>query len=284
MIYLIFSVIGSSLLYVIFKLFERYNINNVQAITVNYFSALALGLLYSEVDVTIREVISAPWIYGALFLGLLFILVFYVMALTSQKNGLSVTSVASKMSVVIPVSFGLIVYNESIGLLKIIGIVLALAAVYLTSVKSKNGFNIKSLLSPVLLFFGSGTIDTSLKFLETNYVKPEMIPIFSAAIFSFAAIFGILFLLFKKNTDWKLKNIIAGLILGIPNYYSVSFLLKALSSEGLESSTVFTVNHVSILALSTLIGLIAFKEKMYLKNWIGIALAIISIFLIIQIA
>ncbi|HZH68833.1 MAG TPA: EamA family transporter [Flavobacteriaceae bacterium] len=284
MIYLIFSVLSSSLLYVIFKLFERYNINNVQAITVNYFSAFALGFYYNEVSISVSEVIGAPWILGAVFLGLLFILVFYIMAITSQKNGLSVTSVASKMSVVIPVSFGLIVYNESIGLLKITGILLALVAVYLSSVKSRKGLSTKNLLFPILLFFGSGTIDTTLKFLETNYVQPEMIPIFSSAIFSFAAIFGLLFLLFKKNSDWKLKSIIAGLLLGIPNYYSIFFLLKALSSEGLESSTVFTVNHVSILALSTLIGLVAFKEKMYFKNWIGIALAIISIFLIIQIA
>ena len=40
------------------------------------------------------------------------------MALTAQKNGLSVASVASKMSVVIPIIFGIYVYNESLGFQK----------------------------------------------------------------------------------------------------------------------------------------------------------------------
>ena len=60
------------------------------------------------------------------------------MALTAQKNGLSVASVASKMSVIIPILFGIYVYNESYRIIKIIGIILALIAVYLTSLKQKD--------------------------------------------------------------------------------------------------------------------------------------------------
>ena len=57
-------------------------------------------------------------------------------------------------------------------------------------------------------------------------------------------------------------------------------LLKALQFEGFESSTIFTVNNVAIVMLSTLIGLSFFKEKLIAKNWIGIGLAIISIALV----
>ena len=62
----------------------------------------------------------------------MFILVFNVMALTSQKNGLSVESVSSKMSVVIAIVFGVWYYEESLSFIKVIGILLALLAVYLT--------------------------------------------------------------------------------------------------------------------------------------------------------
>ena len=83
------------------------------------------------------------------------------MAMTSQKNGVSVASVAGKMSVVIPVFFGIFLYNESFSFLKITGIFIVLIAVYLTSFKEEKSISQKNtLLFPVLLFLGSGTIDT----------------------------------------------------------------------------------------------------------------------------
>ena len=206
------------------------------------------------------------------------------MALTAQKNGLSVASVASKMSVIIPVIFGVYVYNESAGFQKVIGIILALVAVYLASVKSKTTINFKKNLAlPLLVFIGSGIIDTSIKYLETKYVPENGIPIFSATIFSFALTIGILMVIYKiirKQFQFDPKSIIGGIVLGIVNYYSIFSLLKALNTEGNESSTLFTINNVGIVMLSTLVGLLVFKEHISRKNWIGIGLAIVSIILV----
>jgi 1-deoxy-D-xylulose-5-phosphate synthase len=49
-----------------------------------------------------------------------------------------------------------------------------------------------------------------------------------------------------------------GILLGIVNYCSIYFLLKALRVDGFESST---INNVVIVAVSTLVGLVLFKEK-----------------------
>ena len=68
--------------------------------------------------------------------------------------------------------------------------------------------------------------------------------------------------------------------MGIPNYYSIVFLIKALQIKGIESSTLFTINNVGIVVASTIVGLIIFKESFSLKNKIGIALAIIGIVLV----
>jgi len=188
------------------------------------------------------------------------------------------------MSVVIPVIFGFYVYHESAGLQKIIGIILALAAVYLSSVKSETKAKFaKNLMLPLLLFLGSGVIDTSIKYLETTYVAENGIPIFSASIFCSAAFFGILALIYRSiNKPFKFdyKSSIGGIVLGVINYGSIYYLLKALHFEGLESSTIFTVNNVAIVMISTLLGLMLFKEHLSRKNWIGIALAIISIALV----
>ena len=135
MIYLVLSILISSLLFVIFKLFDVFKINTLQAIVVNYVIALSFGLGSSNVKLPIEEIPQQPWFIGAFCLGFLFISIFNIMGITAQKNGLSVASVAGKMSVVIPIIFGIIVYNEGVGFVKILGILMALIAVYLSSAK-----------------------------------------------------------------------------------------------------------------------------------------------------
>jgi len=285
LIYLLLSILASSWILITFKLFAKYNVDTLQAIIINYVVACISGLIAYTEPISINTITQSYWFYGTIILGFVFIMVFNFMAITTQKNGLSVAAVASKMSVAIPVIFGIIVYQESTGFLKIIGIVIALIAVYMTSIKTVGGISIKRehLIYPLLVFFGGGIIDTSLKFMETNYVSKMDVPIFSATIFGFAAIIGILTLMYKAaKTRLKIsiKNIIAGICLGVPNYFSIYFLIQALRNENMDSSTVFIINNVAILLVSTFAGILFFKERLILKNWIGIILAIISILLV----
>ncbi|WP_420573103.1 EamA family transporter [Kordia sp.] len=282
MIYLILSIFISSLLFVIFKLFDKYQVNTFQAIVINYLTAFCCGFFFYGNGITLPEMSQKPWMIGAVILGLLFIGVFILMALTAQRNGLSVASVAGKMSVVVPVIFAVIVYKEHLSLLKIAGIILALLAVYLTTVKKDGGaFDRKKLLFPLLLFLGSGVIDTTIKYIETKYVAEGETSIFSAAIFGCAFVIGIIIATVRRDFKISGKTILGGIALGIPNFYSIVFLLKALQPEHIgDSSTVFPINNVAIVMLSTIFGIILFKEKLITKNWIGIAIAIISIAMI----
>jgi drug/metabolite transporter (DMT)-like permease len=288
MVYLLISICISSFLFVIFKLFDVLNINTFQAIVVNYFTAAVLGFYLSNNSVSFTEIPYQTWFFGAFLLGIMFILVFNIMALTSQKNGLSVASVSSKMSVVIAIVFGVWYYEENLSLIKFIGILLALIAVYLTSSKEKNGIvqKNKDFLFPILLFFGSGAIDTSLKYVETSFVEEGGVPLFSATIFGCAFVLGVIVLMYQKIKgilSFELKSIFGGILLGVPNYFSIVYLLKALSTEGMESSSAFTLNNVGIVILSTLFGLFIFKEKLIIKNWLGIGIAVVSIILIMSV-
>ena len=284
MIYLLLSILFSSGLFVIFKFFSVYKIDVLKAIVVNYITAFILGFLFSESNFSILEVSNQPWFLGSIFLGILFVAIFFVMAMTSQKNGVSVASVAGKMSVVIPVFFGIFLYNESFSFLKITGIFIVLIAVYLTSFKEEKSISQKNtLLFPVLLFLGSGTIDTVLKYIEINFVSKEDVSIFSGSLFGIAAIVGCLFLLIKQikqPTSFEIKNLIAGILLGVPNYFSIIFLIKSLQNRGFESSMLFTINNVGIVVLSTIFGVVLFKEHFSLKNKIGIALTIFGIIMV----
>jgi drug/metabolite transporter (DMT)-like permease len=285
LIYLLLSILASTIIFIIFKLFEKFQINIFQAIVVNYCIAFTTGILSYNGTITISQLPNLDWFYYTLILGALFIIVFNLMAITTQKSGLSVVSVATKMSVVVPVLFGLLYYNESLGTVKLIGIAIALIAVYLTSNKSKQEISVnrKSIVLPILVFIGSGIIDTSIKFLEDTYVANNDVPLFSAIIFLAAAIIGFIFIIIqiiRGSFKFEFKNIIAGICLGVPNYFSIYFLVKTLRSDILESSGIFAINNVSIVALSTFAGIFIFKEKLIKKNWIGIALAILSIVLI----
>jgi len=285
LIYLLLSILSSSIIFVVFKLFKRFDINTLQVIVVNYFIACMVGFFgYLEPE-DISGIPEKPWFIGTLILGALFIIVFNLAAITTQRSGLSVVSVATKMSVTIPVLFGIYYYQENAGILKILGILLALVAVYLTSIKAKNGIAIKkkNLIFPILVFLGSGIIDTTIKFLESGYVNKTDVALFSSTIFSVAGTIGVIILCIQA-AQGKLrvtgKNILGGIALGIPNYFSIYFLVLALRNNGFDSSTVFTINNVAIVLVSTVLGIALFREKLIPKNWIGIILAVISILLV----
>jgi len=284
LIYLFLSILFSTGLFVIFKYFGIFKIDTLKAIVVNYIVAFILGFLSSEKTILISEIPDQPWFYGALFLGAMFVSIFFVMAMTAQKNGISVASISGKMSVVIPIFFGILLYDESVNFLKIAGIVIALIAVYLASIKEgEDDFKKVGLLFPMLLFFGSGIIDTSLKYIEVHFVPKEEVAVFSGSLFAIAALFGTIILgikALKKRSSFGFKNIIAGVILGIPNYYSIVFLIKALQTDGFESSTLFTLNNVAIVIVSSIVGLILFKEHFSIRNKIGVSLAILGIILV----
>ena len=283
MIFLLLSILFSTGLFVIFKYFGIYKVDVLKAIFINYIVAFSMGFLLAERQIPILKIYLEPWFPGALVLGALFIAIFFVMAMTAQKNGVSVTSIAGKMSVVVPILFGIFLYNESVTFFKILGIVIALIAVYLSSVKEEKQEKNGTLLFPVLLFIGSGTIDTLLKYVQVNYVADADVSVFSGSLFGIAAIFGFVILTIitiKKREAFGLKNVLAGIILGVPNYYSIVFLMKALQNKNIESSTLFTVNNVAIVIVSTLVGLLFFKEKFSLKNKIGVVLAILGIVLV----
>ena len=278
------SVLFSSLIFVVFKLFDTYKVETLYAIIINYVVASAAGMILYEKNIVLLEVPTKPWFLGTLVLGILFILVFNLMAATSQKSGVSVASVATKMSLVIPVIFGLLVYDEQLGTLKTIGIILALAAVYFASVKERDILIKKNvLILPVMVFIGSGIIDTSIKYLEETLVPKDEFPLFSAVVFGSAAITGIIYISlksFKTRSTPSITTALGGMGLGILNYFSIYYLLRALQQENLNSASVFTINNVAIVMFSTLLGVLLFKERISVKNWMGITLAVISIILV----
>jgi uncharacterized membrane protein len=76
------------------------------------------------------------------------------------------------------------------------------------------------------------------------------------------------------------KSIIAGVALGIPNYFSIFFILSAIASFPNKSALVFGINNIGIVLISTILSVLIFKEKLSFGNKVGLVLAIISIAII----
>jgi len=283
-IYLLLSILFNAVLFVIIKLFAKFNIDALQALVVNYFVAFLVGLFFLDSSIVLTEIITEDWFKGSILLGFVFISTFYATTLTSQRNGLSVASVASKMSVIIPISLGVILYNENLGFIKIIGILLALVAVYFTSKKETGEVQQASnLLYPILVFIGAGTIDASLKYLQTFHVPSEKIGLFSSVTFFCAFTVGILTILFltlRGKIQFAGRNILGGIALGLPNYFSLYFLVKMLEAKAFESATLFTIHNIAIVIVSTFAGILFFKERISLRNAFGIGLALFALFLV----
>lgn len=275
MLYLLFTIVFTVCLFLFFKEFSRWRVDTFQAIVFNYLGASVLGGLFGEAGYS-SYVVLEDWFYPTLLLGVLFIVIFNVMALTIQKLGVGIGALASKMSLVIPVFAAFFFQNDSLSFTKLMGISLALIAIYLSLQKEdgKSG----SFYLAILLFLGAGLLDTLLSQIRYNYLATAAsLDHFTVTVFAVAFSIGIAILIAKKTT-WSVRSILAGLLLAIPNYFSIYFMLRTL--EVLDSSLVFSTLNISVVLLSALIGWAHYKEFLSLRNWTGIVLAIFSILML----
>jgi drug/metabolite transporter (DMT)-like permease len=285
MISLALAILFSSLIFVIFKLFDRYKIDVFQAIVFNYFTAFLCGILLFGNEWKPAALIDLTWFYYAIVAAILFISLFILMGLSSQKNGVAITSVAVKMSMAASV-FGMIfLYNESVSTLKILGILFAFAGVVLVSWQNKgaNENQKKSLWMLFALFFGSGILDIVLNYVQKNELKVLTPSLFSAFGFGMAGIIGLVVLLFQlqqKKSSFAFKNIVGGIALGIPNYFSIYLLIKSYKDTGWADSTVLAIINVSIVCIAALTGFFIFKEKLNLTKGLGIVASLLAILML----
>jgi drug/metabolite transporter (DMT)-like permease len=278
MIYLALSIFCSSLIFVIFKGFQKFKIDNFQAIIVNYFVASSLGWILGFDSISNAH--PEDWILICVLIGAIFISLFILMAKVSQDLGVSTASVSVKMSVVIPVVIGMLLYGDKLSFQLTLGILLSLAAIFLITQK-ESGFHFNHIKWPIVLFVGNGLLDSVLKYAQTHYVQSNDVSLFSASCFGLAAVAGMIaFPFLKQKSALKKKNIIAGVVLGVPNFGSIYFLIMTLESTNMKSSIFFPINNIGIVLLSTVLSVLIFKEGLNRKNIIGIAIGVLSILLI----
>jgi len=281
MIPFILSIISSSLIFVIFTLFKKFNIDTFQAIVVNYFTAAAIGFLFYGNTWEPEAMIQNSWMIYALIASFLFIFIFFILGRSSQENGVASTSIAVKMSMAISLILLMIYHSETPTVLKLLGIILAFLGVILVSAPEKTtGQKSKFVWMLLILFFGCGALDFLLNYVqdhELNVLQPSL---FSAISLGLSGVIGSTILIYKvakRKSKIEGKNILAGLILGVPNFFSIYLLLLSYKTTGWEGSTVLALTNVSVVLLSSFFGFLFFRETTTRKKIIGLLIAILAI-------
>jgi drug/metabolite transporter (DMT)-like permease len=227
----------------------------------------------------------------------MFVTAFMLIGLTAQKVSVTATSLAGNMSLVIPVLFGLFVFrnnNKEFTALNYAGLLIALVALAFGAIQhsgQKKGEGQESALIsenmlwllPVLTFLAAGTNNTLINYLSVKFYLPGQTTVFMIIACTGAIIIGTLILLYKITFGKEkllLRSVVGGLILGVPNFLSLYFLLLALASFGNSAAFVFPIYNILTMLVSSVAAWTIYRERLNLLNKWGLVLAVLAIILI----
>lgn len=284
MIYLLLTILLNTFLFILFKLFPRFGIDALQAIVVNYITCVVTGSIFLGYFPINKASTQQPWFGWALFLGLLFISIFNFIAYCTRKYGMTISTIANKLSIVIPVVFSVLLYNEHLTALNIAGLLIAFPAVYFSARVEGESGKVGNLLVPALLFISCGSLDTFMKYTEHTYLQDKGLQaVFPVHVFAVAALIGIVIITIsalRKKSKPAIKNVVAGIILGVPNYFSIYYYIRLLNSNFMKSSASIPVNNIGIVLCCAFVGMLLFKEPSSKPRIAGLILSVIAIVLI----
>lgn len=287
--FLILCILSSTGIFIVFKSIDRFGLPPLPIIVINYLTATLLGILLTAYPIRISATLERAWFPVSVVIGILFIVMFFLVAYSSRKAGISITTVASKMSVIFPIAFSMIIEPaDRFTLIKGIAIACTLTGVTLTVYQPRNGrTDWSAVYIPLLLFAGMGLVDSLVKFAQHRYVTDTEVAPFSAVLFLNAFLSGLIVVALMPRYRRSFLRIAVwgwGMLLGAVNFGSVFFLVRALNylhPEGtaMDSSVIFGINNIGIVTLSVVAGLLIFREKLKALNWAGILLSAIALIL-----
>ncbi|MDB5240591.1 MAG: hypothetical protein JWP57_1216 [Spirosoma sp.] len=307
MLFLAFSIGLSVLLLLNFRLFPRYEVNTFQAIVFNYPVCFLTGLLLLPAGQVFRIDFAQTWTWLALGLGVGFILTFLLSGASTQRMGITATSLANNLSLVIPVCFSLFVFGtggKRFDGFNYLGLVLAVVAVGLSTYKKaaarhddkqarevpvpspvatkhRSGANV---LLPVAVFLFYGATNTMINYMNLRYIpSADKTVAVTLTMVLGAVAAGLVMLgvrLVQGKETFQPRSLIGAVTLGVPNFLSFYTLLLALSAFGSNGAFVYPLYNIGVILLAALMAALLFRERLTTANKIGLGLAVLAIGLI----
>lgn len=284
---LLWCILAATSIGICFKFFPTWKVNSFNAIVINYTTCLILGLL---IDAEARSglfsgIFSQPWFKFDILLGVLFIIGFNLTAYSIKLHGIALPVLMQKMSLLLTVSFTLIIFKEKFSWIEFIGLIIALGAIIMINLKDNKEHIQTSILHKLALLFVlvfSAAIEIVLYYVDKSNIVGQDQMIFTTLGFGIAAIIGWI-MIFIRGMRQKLslhkQDFFAGVLLGLPNYFSV-YLILLLLREGWKGSIMYPLLNVSVLLLSAILAVLLFHEPISRTNRYGILCATLAILII----
>jgi drug/metabolite transporter (DMT)-like permease len=258
-------------------------VNLFWAIPVNYVICVLVGNIWDGRWLGPSSLAAQPWIGLAAVQGTLLAVNFYLLAYTAQRAGVAVAALASRLSVAIPSLLAFMLYGDSLTLVKIAGLCAALPALYLCTAPDGHSTAPTARLfqlMPVLVFTTFGCYFSILKYLQAYYLDSASYHAYVMAGFIFAFASSIIIGISKRvfsSRDFRLKHIYAGIFLGGINYVAVYALLEVLALRGWESSQIFPIYSVGVVAVSAILAMLIFRERLSRQKMTGLAIGLLAV-------
>ena len=274
MIYLMLAIASSALVSIIIRLGEDHVTNQMGMLLSNYVVCSICAIVCSNSDVVTAVQASGVFDIGlGVVCGFLYLAGLLLMQYNTKHNGVVLSSTFMKLGVLIPTLMAIVFFREIPKGTQVIGIVLALLAIVMIHFEKdalKEGN--KKLWLLVLLLCG-GITDSTANIFE-KFGNPAAKDVYLFMIFFVAGVLAFVLVL-KSKKKVSPKDVIFGVILGVPNYFSSRFLLLSLSS--MSAVVVYPTYSVATMIVITVVGVLAFKEKLDRKKAIALGMIVLAL-------
>jgi len=282
MYYLLVSILSNVAFFILFKAYGRFGVKAIQAIVFNYIVAALLALVFA--DATQPVIFQWSWLITAVLLGTIFIIGFFLISGSTQTAGITPTSIASKLSLVLPAIFSLYVFeyhDRPFDIWNYTGLGMAVLSIVLSSVSgSKTQFIIgKEIILPFLVFLTGGAIDTLINYANYRFSALISDQYFLMVTLGAAGLIGIVYVFINKLA-FDVRSMIGGALLGLANFSALYFVMLALDEFGHNGAVLFPVQNMGVIVFSSILAAALFRERFTALNLSGILLALLSILLI----
>lgn len=277
MLYLLASIVCSVMVSVLLKVARKQKIPIEQAVGVNYIVAVALTMLVLKPDLSQpQNFLPTWWLFAAL--GVLLPSVFVIMGKAVDAAGIVKSDAAQRLSLFLPIVASFALFGDKLTEGRLIGIALAFVALFCLLWKSEGSSKKSgSLMTQAGLLLGVwagyGVIDILFKQVAksgTAFAGNLLVAFCLAGILMFGY-------LFTKGTKWTKQGIFGGMLLGGLNFLNIVTYIRAHQAMSENPTLVFAGMNMGVIVLGTLVGALAFKEKISSINAAGISVALASI-------
>jgi len=274
MFYLLLAVFSSAMVSICMRLGEGKGKQNIAMLAVNYLMCTILSACLVPWG-SLPSGNLGPTIAMGTGNGLLYLVSFVLLQVNVRRNGVVLSSTFMKLGLLVTMVVSVCFYHEIPSIPQILGFGLAVAAILLINYRKDAGAALSRAALLWLLLCG-GMADAMSKIFEESIVGGSA-PLFLLCTFSTALILCTCLMLRKRQRPGKWE-ILFGLIIGIPNFFSTRFLLRALGT--LRAVLVYPAYSVGGILLVTLAGAALFREKLTKRQWSALAIILVALVLL----